>query len=275
VRPDRRLADVDRFGPVEEDLLVALPAVLLAHELDRVLQRRDDGLDRVLDLAALEAQAVDLALHVLVARMGLVEHQVRAPLAPVVRVRHLRAVLLHELDGVDDVAVVALHENEARVEIADRLLPDRQRAVARQLDEIDFRIIAELKEDGRQPNSAIARKLGVSEAAVRGRVARLLQEKAIRITIITNAAELGYVTGDIRVRVPHERLEEIATRLTDIPEVDYVMVCTGRQNLIVSVVCVDLDQLHRVVADRISAIDDLEMIDVSVNLQVAKATLIW
>ena len=143
------------------------------------------------------------------------------------------------------------------------------------LDEIDFRIIAELKEDGRQPNSAIARKLGVSEAAVRSRVARLLEEKAIRITIITNAAELGYVTGDIRVRVPHGCVDEIAARLTSIPEVDYVMVCTGRQNLIVSVVCVDLDQLHRVVADRISAVDDLEMIDVSVNLQVAKATLIW
>lgn len=143
------------------------------------------------------------------------------------------------------------------------------------LDETDYQVIARLQEDGRRAASVIARDLGISEAAVRARVDRLLEQRAIRITAITNAAELGYVTGDLRLRVPHGRLDEVGKRLTAIPEVDYVMVTTGRQNLIASVVCTDLGRLDDLVEHQIMTIDGVETIDVSVNLRVVKNTLAW
>ena len=65
---------------MQQDLVVALPGVLLAHERQRVVQRADDALEARLDLAPLHAQAVDLALHVLDARLTLLQQQIGAAL---------------------------------------------------------------------------------------------------------------------------------------------------------------------------------------------------
>src|SRR4051812_2949560 len=60
--------DVPR--PVQEDLFVAVAQVLLAHELERVVQRLNGRFDGDLDVLAFELQAVDLALDVLEPRLG-------------------------------------------------------------------------------------------------------------------------------------------------------------------------------------------------------------
>jgi Lrp/AsnC family transcriptional regulator for asnA, asnC and gidA len=144
-----------------------------------------------------------------------------------------------------------------------------------QLDETDYHIIAELRNDGRQPYAAVARKVGLPVHVVRTRVARLLAARAIRITIITNVAELGYLTGTIRMHVPHNRIHEVAQHLVAIPEVDYVLLTTGPWNLVTYVVCVDLDQFSGVVRRRIAPIDGIDSMDVSLDLQVVKNALAW
>ena len=63
---------------MEQDLVVALARFLLAHEVERVAQRRDVGFDRGLDVLALQLEAVDLALDVLEARLRLLEQQIGA-----------------------------------------------------------------------------------------------------------------------------------------------------------------------------------------------------
>ena len=66
--------------PVKQDLVLALSRFLLANELERVAQRLDGRFDRGLDVAALQLEAVDLALDVLDARLCLFEQQIRPPL---------------------------------------------------------------------------------------------------------------------------------------------------------------------------------------------------
>ena len=62
-------------------------------------------------------------------------------------------------------------------------------------DEIDRRIIAHLQQDGRRPFTTIARDIGISEAGVRQRVARLVRRKVIQIVAASDPLGLGLHLG--------------------------------------------------------------------------------
>lgn len=143
------------------------------------------------------------------------------------------------------------------------------------LDQLDERIVAHLREDGRRSFRRIARDLGVSEATVRARVTQLVADGAIRITINTNVFELGYLTAELRLDVGHEHLEDVLDRLSGLPQVDYAIVCTGRPNLSVAVVCSSLDQLERLVTRDIAGIPGVATVDARLTLDVVKDLLDW
>ena len=49
------------------------------------------------------------------------------------------------------------------------------------LDDVSKAIIEQLQEDGRQPYATLAKRVGLSEAAVRQRVQRLLDQEVMQI----------------------------------------------------------------------------------------------
>src|SRR4051812_50215072 len=59
------------------------------------------------------------------------------------------------------------------------------------LDQLDHRIVEALVQDGRRPFVRIAADLGVSEASVRQRVARLTADGVMQIMAVTNPLKLG------------------------------------------------------------------------------------
>ncbi|MCD6341768.1 MAG: Lrp/AsnC family transcriptional regulator, partial [Thaumarchaeota archaeon] len=62
------------------------------------------------------------------------------------------------------------------------------------LDKKDLRILSILQKDGRASYSEIARKMGMSEAAIYSRVQRLIKSGAIKkIQAILDPEKLGYV----------------------------------------------------------------------------------
>ncbi len=77
------------------------------------------------------------------------------------------------------------------------------------LDDIGKAIVEQLQDDGRRPYATIARAVGLSEAAVRQRVARLQEAGVIQIVAVTDPLQLGFrrqamvgvrVDGDVRSR---------------------------------------------------------------------------
>ena len=62
----------------------------------------------------------------------------------------------------------------------------------RRLDAVDARIIEALQENGRDSFRRIAADLGVSEATVRTRYARLCEDDIIQVTAVTNPLGLGF-----------------------------------------------------------------------------------
>ena len=61
-----------------------------------------------------------------------------------------------------------------------------------QLDEVDRRIIAALKADGRATNQRIARSLRISPSTVGARIRRMESMNAMRVVAVTDFAALGY-----------------------------------------------------------------------------------
>jgi Lrp/AsnC family transcriptional regulator for asnA, asnC and gidA len=61
----------------------------------------------------------------------------------------------------------------------------------RKIDSIDASIIELLQRDGRLSNTDIARELDVSEATVRGRIKRLIDDEVIQIVAVSNPFDLA------------------------------------------------------------------------------------
>jgi Lrp/AsnC family transcriptional regulator for asnA, asnC and gidA len=147
--------------------------------------------------------------------------------------------------------------------------------VTKPLDEVDRRIIDQLQEEGRRPYTEIARSLGLSEAGVRQRVASLTERGVIQVVAATSPHALGMIQAFVSVRVDGAGLEQAATRIAAIPEVDYVAVCTGRTDLLVGAVCRDNQHLLEVVTDGIREVPGVVETDTALVLSELKDSYRW
>ncbi|SRR5579875_286655 len=139
------------------------------------------------------------------------------------------------------------------------------------IDEIDQRIIEALQQDGRRPFTRIAADLGISEASVRQRVAHLINTHVMQIVAITNPIKLGFsLAGMIGIRVEGERLLEAAQEIAAFDEVIYLIICTGRFDLLAEVVCRDNDHFLSFLTDKLYKVKGVQQAETSMYLRVCK-----
>ena len=101
------------------------------------------------------------------------------------------------------------------------------------LDDRSKAIIEQLQQDGRRSFSAIARAVGLSEAAVRQRVTKLLDDDVLKVVAVTNPMQLGFPRqAMVHVKTGAD-LTGTADRLAEIPEVDYCVVVAGEWDVLV------------------------------------------
>lgn len=143
------------------------------------------------------------------------------------------------------------------------------------LDKIDIAIIGHLQIDGRRAFTAIAKDLGISEASVRQRVARLLRTNIIQIVAVTSPLDLGLIWAQINLRVAGDRLEAVAEAVAELPQVDYVSICAGNFDIIVGVVAHDREEVYDVLVNHIHTIPGIERADFLLNLKILKDNYEW
>jgi Lrp/AsnC family transcriptional regulator for asnA, asnC and gidA len=142
------------------------------------------------------------------------------------------------------------------------------------LDDISRRIIEQLQQDGRRPYNAIGDAVGLSEAAVRQRVQRLLGAGVMQIVAVTDPLRLGFRRqAMIGVRCAGD-LQIVADELGKLPEVDYVVIVAGSFDIIVELVCEDDEHLLRVL-QQVRAVPSVLSADTFVYLQLRKQTYAW
>jgi Lrp/AsnC family transcriptional regulator, regulator for asnA, asnC and gidA len=144
-----------------------------------------------------------------------------------------------------------------------------------QLDDVSKAIIEQLQQDGRRAYAAIGKAVGLSEAAVRQRVQRLLDAGVMQIVAVTDPLQVGFnrealigvtVEGDV---VP------VADAIADLPEVSYVVLTAGSFDVLCEVVCEDDDHLLDVINDRIRSISGVRSTQSFVYLKLRKQTYAW
>jgi Lrp/AsnC family transcriptional regulator for asnA, asnC and gidA len=143
------------------------------------------------------------------------------------------------------------------------------------LDEVSKRIIEQLQEDGRRPYAAIGKAVGLSEAAVRQRVQRLIDSGVMQIVAVTDPLQVGFSRqAMIGVRAEGD-LQVVADRLADLAEVDYVVITAGSFDLLVEAVCENDDALLDLVSSKIRTIAGVRTTETFVYLKLRKQLYNW
>lgn len=143
------------------------------------------------------------------------------------------------------------------------------------LDDVSKAIIEQLQQDGRRSYAAIGKVVGLSEAAVRQRVQRLIDSGVMQVVAVTDPLELGFARQamvGIRVNGP---LEPVADAIAELREVDYVVVTAGSYDLLVEVVCETDEHLLELISGRIRTIEGVASTETFMYLSLRKQTYSW
>jgi Lrp/AsnC family transcriptional regulator for asnA, asnC and gidA len=144
------------------------------------------------------------------------------------------------------------------------------------VSDLDKRIIEHLQQDGRRPFTQIAADLGVSEAAVRARTNRLVERGILQVVGVTDPLKLGFQQmAMIGIRCQAEKLMEVASRVAEFPEVDYVVITAGTYDILIETVCEDNEGLLRFLAERLRTIDGVRDTETFVYLRMVKQSYQW
>jgi Lrp/AsnC family transcriptional regulator for asnA, asnC and gidA len=143
------------------------------------------------------------------------------------------------------------------------------------LDDVGKAILRELQEDGRRSYTAIAGAVGLSEAAVRQRVQRLTEAGVMQIVAVTDPLQLGFARQAMIGIHAEGDVEPLAEKLSQMPEVDYVIVTAGSFDLMIEVVCESDDHLLELLSKRVRALDGVKATESFVYLRLHKQTYSW
>ena len=150
------------------------------------------------------------------------------------------------------------------------------RAPAIEISELDKRVIEHLQRDGRRPFTQIAADLEVSEATVRSRTNRLIENGILQVVGVTDPLKLGFQQqAMIGVRCEAAQLMEAAAAISEFPEVDYLVVTAGAYDLLVEVVCEDNEALLGFLAQKLRQVAGVRETETFVYLRMVKQVYSW
>lgn len=158
--------------------------------------------------------------------------------------------------------------------------PGKKKAVPKSkaadpLDDINRSIITELQIDGRRSYTAIAERVGLSEAAVRQRVQKLAEDGVMQIVAVTDPMKLGFQrVAMVAMRVSGDATL-VAEALSKMPEVSYVVLAGGSYDLLAEVVCEDDDHLIDVLNTEIRTYPGIRETETFMYLRLYKESYTW
>ncbi len=143
------------------------------------------------------------------------------------------------------------------------------------IDEADSKIIHFLKKNGRMPNTELAKKLNISETAIRKRLKRLLGKEIIQIVAVVNHRKIGYeIEGNIKIKIDTKKTEQIIRELEVIDGLWYIALLTGAADFDVEFSVKSQGDLRNLLAD-INNIDGVINVQPPFRFQLVKNRYDW
>ena len=154
--------------------------------------------------------------------------------------------------------------------------PNNTSGKKRELDAIDCQMIELLQKDGRISNTEIAKNIGLSEATVRTRLNRLIQEEYIQIVAVSNPIKLGFkIVGTIRVYVEIKKMEKIIQELKKLKALWFIVQTTGGTGIDTEFLVKSIDELNELVFEKINKIDGIIRTETTLFLKYIKRQYDW
>jgi Lrp/AsnC family transcriptional regulator, regulator for asnA, asnC and gidA len=143
----------------------------------------------------------------------------------------------------------------------------------RRIDALDQGIVEALQANGRESFRSIAARLGVSEATVRARYARLCDDDILQVVGVTNPLGLGFEQALIGVKTAGSP-QPVADEISTWAEADYVVITAGQYDLVVEIVAEDRRDLLEL-TNRMRALDGVVSTETFLYLALVKQLYDW
>lgn len=139
------------------------------------------------------------------------------------------------------------------------------------LDEVDRHIISSLQEDGRIAFSQIAKELKVSPGMIRLRYNRLTESGVLKVVAITNPLNMGYTKmAMIGIRADGGKLKEVVENIAALDEVIYLILVSGRFDILAEVMCREQDDLLQFLTEKLYKIEGVRETESFIHLKIIK-----
>ena len=137
------------------------------------------------------------------------------------------------------------------------------------VDDLDFKLLAELKKNCQVSIPSLSKKLGVNSSVLYSRINRLVKKKIItKYTIEIDDSRLGIgVKALVGINRDPKDKNSIHKMLMEIPYVISIYEVTGRFDIIIRIFAEDLEQLHSVIIEKVGNIVGITSTETFVELQ--------
>ncbi len=139
------------------------------------------------------------------------------------------------------------------------------------LDETDRYIMEALRKDGRAAFAQIAEQRNVSPGMIRQRYNRLVEQGVLKVVAITNPIQRGLKTmALIGIRTDGHHMLEVAQKVSELSEVVYLVVVSGRFDILAEVFCRDHEDLLKFITEKLYRIDGVRESETFLHLRIVK-----
>lgn len=136
-------------------------------------------------------------------------------------------------------------------------------------DELDMKILSELTKDASVSIPQLSKKLKINSSVLYSRIKRLMKRDLIKkFTVIINESQLGInIKATVGINRDPKLKEKIHSELLKIPEVRSLIEVTGRFDIILTVYSRTLEELHKIVIEKIGKIEGIQATETFVEMQ--------
>ncbi len=139
------------------------------------------------------------------------------------------------------------------------------------LDHIDQHIIEAMRKDGREAFAQIAEKLNVSPGMIRQRYNRLVELGYLKVVAVTNPLMMGMRTmAMIGIRTDGRKMLQVAENVAKLKEVVYLVVVSGRYDLMAEVFCKDDEEMLKFLTEKLAKVDGIRETETFMHMKIMK-----
>jgi Lrp/AsnC family transcriptional regulator for asnA, asnC and gidA len=128
-----------------------------------------------------------------------------------------------------------------------------------------------LREDGRIAFAQIAERLNVSPGMIRMRYNRMVEMGYLKVVAITNPLRIGYeAMAMIGICTEGQKMLEVAEKIAALDEVVYLIITSGRYDILAEVFCRDRADLLRFITEKLYSIEGIRETESFIQLKIVK-----